>query len=68
MILVLIPGIGVEVNGARRWINVVVTDFQQALLAMRGGSSEDTEEIIDDDAEPMSVICYQIDPGVVASP
>lgn len=32
MILVLVPGIGTEVNGARRWIDLKVTTFQPSEL------------------------------------
>ncbi len=36
----------------------VVTDFLNALVAMQGGMSGDEEA---EDAEPMAVICYQLD-------
>lgn len=36
MLLVLIPGIGVEVGGARRWLDVGITTFQPSDLAMIG--------------------------------
>lgn len=33
LVLTLVPGIGVEINGARRWINLGVMHFQPAELA-----------------------------------
>ena len=41
----------------------VVTEFLGAVLAMQGGGS-DVEG--DEEAEPMSVICYQLDQGQIA--
>ena len=40
----------------------VVTGFRSAQQAMFGGSDE--EEVVDEDVEPMSVICYHIGPIV----
>ncbi|MDO4288893.1 MAG: putative peptidoglycan glycosyltransferase FtsW [Eubacterium sp.] len=37
LLSVFIPGFGVEVNGARRWINLVVTTFQPSELAKVAG-------------------------------
>ena len=41
----------------------VVTGLRSAQEAMRGGS-EEQEEDIDEEAEPMSVLCYHIGPIV----
>jgi hypothetical protein len=42
----------------------VVLGFQSARDAMRGGD-EDSEEIDEDDAQPMAVICYELGGTIV---